>query len=241
VLACDLVRQNNWRWLNATDPRVIELSDLLQRLPIHPLAVRSAKFRNHNSVSRKTTDIATQHPAYAGPATYGNKLDGAVLSEFLNNPRVVIALAETLRASVAASVAAYEMPDLDLDDEDVREGGLLERRHLARERDAGLRRRKIDAARLGGGHVTCEACGFDFARTYGKRGADFIECHHRVPLHVSGPTTSALRDLVLLCSNCHRMIHHRQPWLTFEELQTLVRAQADHAASANGSGGRERA
>jgi hypothetical protein len=36
VLACDLVAQNGWRQLDAGDPRVRELSGLLQRMSMHP-------------------------------------------------------------------------------------------------------------------------------------------------------------------------------------------------------------
>jgi 5-methylcytosine-specific restriction protein A len=36
VLACDLVAQNAWRQLDANDPRVRELSDMLQRMSMHP-------------------------------------------------------------------------------------------------------------------------------------------------------------------------------------------------------------
>lgn len=36
ILACDLVMQNQWHYMDAHDPQVIELSRLLQTLPIHP-------------------------------------------------------------------------------------------------------------------------------------------------------------------------------------------------------------
>jgi hypothetical protein len=49
------------------------------------------------------------------------------------------------------------------------------------------------------------------------------ECHHVVPLHVSGATTTKLADLAILCANCHRMIHRGDPWLTPDELRDLVR------------------
>ena len=31
-----------------------------------------------------------------------------------------------------------------------------------------------------------------------------------------------LVDLVLLCSNCHRMVHRKKPWLNLEELMELI-------------------
>ena len=58
VLACDLVVQNGWRGLAENRPEVIELSRLLQTLPLHPLDARLPDFRNPNGVARKSFDIA---------------------------------------------------------------------------------------------------------------------------------------------------------------------------------------
>ncbi|MGQ5225085.1 HNH endonuclease [Streptomyces sp. yara] len=108
------------------------------------------------------------------------------------------------------------------DDYSAREGRLLIRRHRSRERDQRLRKRKIDAALRQGHGLACEACGFDFEATYGVRGAGYIECHHVVPLHEVGEGRTKLRDLALICSNCHRMIHRKAPWPTPEELRRLI-------------------
>ena len=61
----------------------------------------------------------------------------------------------------------------------------------------------------------------DFKDKYGKRGEDFIECHHINPISLGEKKTS-LSDLVLLCSNCHRMIHKKQPWLELHELIEII-------------------
>ena len=50
---------------------------------------------------------------------------------------------------------------------------------------------------------------------YGALGDGFIECHHAValPTLITAQKTK-LEDLVFVCSNCHRMIHRKRPWLT---------------------------
>ena len=69
------------------------------------------------------------------------------------------------------------------------------------------------------GKLACEACGFDFAVRYGKLSADYIECHHVVPISQIAPgARTRVSDLALLCSNCHRMVHLRRPWLAVAEL-----------------------
>jgi 5-methylcytosine-specific restriction enzyme A len=74
---------------------------------------------------------------------------------------------------------------------------------------------------------TCQACNFDFRRTYGDWGADFIEAHHLTPLHSykeSEPIRlNPLTDFAVLCANCHRMVHRkRDQWLTIDELRALM-------------------
>ena len=51
-------------------PVVIELSQTLRSLPIHPIEIRGSTFRNPNGVGRKLADIHTHRPGYSGKPTY---------------------------------------------------------------------------------------------------------------------------------------------------------------------------
>ncbi|MBF6144211.1 HNH endonuclease [Nocardia nova] len=236
ILACDLVVRNGLRQLEDTDARVVELSGILQLLPIHPHDLRSDTFRNPNGVARKTADIASQRPGYPGRPTNGGLTDRIVLQDFLEDPDRMHAIARSLReAAIAGEFKHLPVPQTDdygtdelddgITDATAKEGRLLRRWHYARERDRGLRDKKIAAFLRHNERVFCEVCQFDFEEVYGERGARFVECHHVVPLHVSGDTTTKLDDLILLCSNCHRMIHRTSPWLTPGELRALVESQ----------------
>ena len=103
------------------------------------------------------------------------------------------------------------------------EGKLLTRFHLVRERNPRLVKRKKERVLKSTGRLACEACEFDFAEAYGDRGKGFIECHHtRAVSDLKPGTATSLKDLVLLCSNCHRMVHLRQPWLSMKDLVRLL-------------------
>lgn len=227
VLACDLVVQSGWQQLGADNPEVIELSQLLQKMDIHPLEVRGDKFRNPNGVGRKTADIATARPGYQGGKTNGGRRTEEVVAEFLDKPEAMHALAVSLRSSLAVG----ELPDLPrevgYENESELEGRYLLRLHAYRERNPALRRKKINSILAAGGALACEVCEFDFAQRYGERGRGYIECHHVEPLHVGGEKARSVKDLALLCSNCHRMIHTKPPWPTPAELRELIRRQAD--------------
>ncbi|MEY9214573.1 HNH endonuclease [Thermobifida halotolerans] len=225
VLACALVEQNGRRELREHDPATVELSRLLQRLPIHPPSVRSGVFRSPGSVSRKTTDLATRYPGYWGKPTRGSKKDQEVVNAFVEAPEQMLATAARIRENALTGRLHKLLPVLDeVEPEEVSaaEGRLLYLIHRTRERDPKLRKAKIRQTRTAGRPVACEVCGFDFGRTYGQRGADYIECHHIVPLHHIGESVTRLEDLALLCSNCHRMIHRTRPWLTPGELKEIV-------------------
>jgi 5-methylcytosine-specific restriction protein A len=127
-------------------------------------------------------------------------------------------------ASIMPTLNATEpFVALDVDDHPgAEEGGVLLGVHLRRERDPKLKRDKIEDTKRRGVAIACDACGFDFHRTYGERGFEYIECHHRTPLGVTGKVRTQLADLALICSNCHRMIHRRQEWITVEELRLLI-------------------
>ncbi|MCX5086912.1 HNH endonuclease [Streptomyces sp. NBC_00401] len=225
ILACHLVMANGWRGLDANDRQVVELSDLLQLLPLHAEADRNEKFRNPNGVARKTFDIATRHPDYQGKATNGGATDVLVLHEFLARPEAMTKTAQLIRLGIASGELQTPPPsDGDEDDDEygAPEGRLLMRRHRARERNKGLRKRKIESVLRRGHSLACEACGFDFEAVYGDRGAGYIECHHVIPLHMAGEGRTRLSDLALICANCHRMIHRRAPWPTPEELKAAI-------------------
>ncbi|MEU6079027.1 HNH endonuclease [Streptomyces sp. NPDC047108] len=232
ILACDVVAKNDWNWLDAEDPRIGELSHLLQLLGAYPEEARSTTYRNRNGAARKSADIATSHPGYQGKPTKGGQLDQEVLQDFLDRPAEMAQAAALLREGLKHGTLQPALPqDSDDGEDDVSapEGRVLYRRHRTRERNRGLRKKKIAAVLKSGGTLACEACGFDFEAVYGERGKGYIECHHVVPLHEAGEGNTKLSDLALICSNCHRMIHRSAPWPTPQELGTIIHTDSHPA------------
>ena len=74
------------------------------------------------------------------------------------------------------------------------------------------------------GNLCCEVCGFDFEARYGEMGEGYIECHHIKPIsQYTEEDTTTIDDLVLVCSNCHRMLHRKRPWIGKDELKDVLR------------------
>lgn len=105
----------------------------------------------------------------------------------------------------------------------VNEGNKLIKEHFFIERDLKIIKAKKAQVLNYKGALKCEACNFDYSSTYGIRGHNYIEVHHKKPIseYKAGNITK-LSDLAVLCSSCHRMIHRCQPWLTINELKNII-------------------
>lgn len=70
----------------------------------------------------------------------------------------------------------------------------------------------------------CYACGFDFKKKYGEIGKNFIEVHHAIQVSDMGENyvVDPIKDMYPLCSNCHSMIHRKNPPYTINELKTII-------------------
>ncbi|UJV43210.1 HNH endonuclease [Streptomyces sp. AMCC400023] len=223
LLACALVVENGWRELRPADKRVQNLSKILRKLPLHEGAAADPKFRSPGSVSRKTGDIVTARAGYHGVTTKGGQLTREVVAHFTERTDEMLASAQALHVGVT-SPKTVRIPAQEDELSWAREGQLLRRWALYRERNKPLRDRKIQTA-LEEGSLRCEVCSFDFTAAYGELGDGYIEVHHRLPLHISGVTETQIADLALLCANCHRMCHRSfrgESWRTPAALQRQI-------------------
>lgn len=110
------------------------------------------------------------------------------------------------------------------DDEAFSEGKEKLHQHIFRERNPKLiKLAKQKFKNEHNGRLYCEICEFDFVDKYGELGDGFIEAHHAKPVSkmVDGEKTN-INDIVMLCSNCHSMIHRRKPWIGKDELKLLL-------------------
>jgi 5-methylcytosine-specific restriction endonuclease McrA len=108
--------------------------------------------------------------------------------------------------------------------------------HLDRERNQTLvRKKKKHAASL-----DCEVCGFSFGRIYDRIASDYCEVHQLSPLsEVEQPTQTRMEDLAILCANCHRVVHLRNPPYTLDEVRRMLttRTQTESNQGAAGDPG----
>lgn len=226
LLALEVADRREWRAGNKTTPDFVALSRLLRAVNLPGVSTIDETFRSPSSVSLKVSNLVGANRNVPG-GMRDSKREIALVEHFLRYRESSLADAVALRARLASADVDLNARASGWDEEELSvatEGGADYVITLRRERSAPLRQAKIRDVERRGGPIACEACAFDFYRQYGDLGESYIEVHHRTPLHVSGVTESALADLALLCSNCHRMVH-RRGWISVESISALVRSR----------------
>lgn len=227
ILALDLYSRMESGKMNKSHPDIIELSEILNRLPIHDVRPDKAKFRNPSGVNMKLNNFKAFDPSYSGKGlTRGSKLDEKVFNEFESDTERLHKLAKRIRAvseDLDLSTQLYLIGEDNDENIEVNEGAVIYKLHKYRERDTKIVKKKKELEFIRLGKLPCEACMFDFYQKYGELGYKYIECHHRTPLsEMSTFTKTTLRDLALVCSNCHRMLHRKVDTMSVEGLKIIL-------------------
>ena len=231
ILALDLYFSLTRGSIDKNNPKIIELSKILNALPLFPERPDEEKFRNANGVTLKLSNFLSFDPNYAGKGmSSGSILDKLVFEEFYNKREQLSFIANSIKEIAKNEELKNKIYSIEDDEQtktdSVMEGQVLYKLHKVRERDPFIITRKKEQAFSLYGKLCCEACVFEFENFYGEIGKGFIECHHKIPLyHLNISSKTTLEDLSLVCSNCHRMIHRSKISLTVEDLKSIVKYQ----------------
>ena len=132
-------------------------------------------------------------------------------------------LALTFRGGLEPSAETHDEDDHE---SDARGGSVIEtrryrlHRRIERSSNAGKEAKKHHGTQ-------CKACGLEFVEMYGALGDGYIEAHHLRPLSTLEEGVpielDPVKDLTVLCANCHRMIHRLDDPSDLEGLRNRIR------------------
>jgi 5-methylcytosine-specific restriction protein A len=220
ILALELYFRLDHRKLTSTNEEIVELSHILNQLPIHKGEPHDSTFRNPSGVAMKLSNFLHLDENYDGAGLHrGSKLDKAIWDEFSFQRELLSQTASSILRNYSEVV---NIPEEIEQEEEFKEGKVLTRLHKLRERNRKVVEKKKKAVLEANGALKCEVCSFDFYEVYGDIGMGFAECHHIVPLfEIKAEKASRLEDLAIVCANCHRMLHKNYP-MTISELRSIV-------------------
>ncbi|AHG65491.1 HNH endonuclease domain-containing protein [Advenella mimigardefordensis DPN7] len=230
ILALDLYMQHRESLPTKKAPEIAELSALLNQLGIILGRRHTDTYRNSEGVYMKLMNFRRLDPEYTYDGkkglTRGNSDEVRVWALFAHDPRRLSEVAIFIRNGISEASGKDTKISYseELEIEEAEEGKVATRVHRYRERD----RRLVDTAKARAlrehGRLFCTVCGFDFSKHYGEVGSGIIDVHHTKPIHTMQPgEKTKVADLVVLCSNCHRIIHSKRPWLTVDEIKSAIK------------------
>lgn len=239
ILALDLYMKQRNAPLKKEADEITELSLVLNQFGVAIGQRNSGTYRNTNGVYMKLMNFRRFDPSYTADGKTGlkrgNKDEALVWEQFSGNLAGLAQVAHFIRSGIADTSAGIDIsgPD-ETDIAEAEEGKVATRTHRFRERD----RRLVEAAKAMAlrehGRLFCVACDFDFSERYGDAGSGIIDVHHTKPVHTMLPgENTKVVDLVLLCANCHRVVHSKRRWLTVEQVKAALTVKSMQGESCN--------
>lgn len=201
ILALELYQNSPGKVPSSNDHRVKELSTLLRSFPFHDNFAKNDTFRNSDGVAFKLQNL--KDAATGKGLKNTSKTDQTVWKEFGHNPPLVKKIATDIKSGlelIAEEPAKYNS------NFEYNEGSVIYRIHARRERSIELRN-KFLGKRKKTGELTCELCGHQALHIPSEYRESVFEIHHLNPLNNTGKTKNTLKDLALVCANCHRVLH----------------------------------
>ncbi|MCP9751309.1 HNH endonuclease [Ferruginibacter sp. HRS2-29] len=232
ILALDLYFSPNRGSIDKKNPKVIEVSKIINKLPIFSIRPDAEKFRNANGVTMKLSNFLKFDETYTGKGMKNtSKLDEEVFKEFVDQRDKLHSIASEIRKVALDENIKLKIYQIEDDEEtindSVMEGQVLYKLHKVRERDKKIVQEKKKQSMIDG-KLYCEACEFEYQSKYGELGTGFIECHHKMPLfNIQISRKTRLDDLALVCADCHRMLHRRIDTLSIENLKYILNTTND--------------
>lgn len=206
ILALDVLYSNGGIAPQPESCEIWQLSELLHRLPIHPVATRKKDFRTPTGVQAQISRYQHRYANMVGAMFY--KVD----DEFESRHDELHEIAEAIRRNVAAFESTLFGDPLE--DNGFPEGILLGHLHrIIETRDSAVLTPE----------KRCDICQIDTTDIYPG-------CPNLMRMHLTVPVTeldAARRyraaDFIAVCPNCHAALHQRRPWLTKERCGELLR------------------
>jgi len=229
ILALDLYFSKDRGVIDDKNKKIIEVSKIINKLPLFSDRPDKEKFRNANEVTLKLANFLHFDPSYKGKGMKGGSaLDRKVFNEYYSQREKLRSIANEIKKISDDPSLKDKLYSIEEDEQtrgdSVQEGEILYKLHKVRERDSKIIKNKKEQVLNLTGKLACEACIFEFENYYGDIGKGFIECHHKTPLaNFKVAAQTRLHDLALVCSNCHRMLHRRIDTITVEDLRMMIK------------------
>jgi len=212
ILTLDVILFSGKEHFNPNSESVIELSRLLNELPIHSQAYRTSNFRNPIGISDQINGF--KRKLYSDKKTFNvGNIFFEIYDEYQNNIEQIHRIAESIKANkeyfdnylFGNTIETYKFP----------EGALLGHLHRMVETRDGARIHKSKV---------CDVCHLDLCEIYKPVDEGLLEAHLTVSVtETDGKAKYRQVDFITVCPTCHALLHRYRPWVGKQNCSDILR------------------
>lgn len=214
ILALDVFFSSRNKSFSMNNPEIIELSELLNRLPMVPFSKRSDTFRNIAGVSRQLATLnwglTNNKKAPIGKIFY------EIYHAFRDSPEKLNKIAQAIRRCVGL-VGDISFAD-ETEVEGFCEGALLAHLHRYLEIKHG--------GQLSAEIKRCYICSVKPQQVYhgSAKINNILEAHLLIPPEDYGSEIEPKdKDFIVVCPNCHKVLHNVRPWIEKVNVNSILK------------------
>lgn len=222
ILALDLYFKMDYGQMHGTNPDIIQLSKDLRSLNIHTDIPNKENFRSVNSVALKLANLKKSDQNFKGKGMRdGGKLEKEIWNQYHRHRDTLKKEADLIRQlylKQEKKTAIPAEPKINY------KSDFLFQIHKSRETDPLIIKLKKEEVLSHSKSLKCSVCGFDSVSFYGELGNDLMEIHYNKELK-NKPTleTVELKDLIIVCSNCHKALDKNFGLIEATDLKKIIR------------------
>jgi len=191
---------------------IVEQSNLLNELPIHPMEKRSASFRNPTGISKQINTLKRS----LRKNIRNNNVGYILYQLYEENQNQLEPIHELVNAIKRNKVYFQNHIYSDkIEANGFPEGVLLGHLHCSLE----IRDSKSIT------HDTeCNVCCLNLSEIYKPVNGSLMQLHLIVPItELDYKKTYKLNEFITVCPNCHAVLHRFRPWATKETIGKILR------------------
>jgi len=213
ILGLDVLLSNDSATLTEDNAAIVDLSHLLNRLPIISKDKREVRFRNPAGVRRQLLTFAWSLKKDTKASHVGRQFY-MVFREYKDTLGELRCIAQAIRRCESA-IQLMQYGDA-VETEGFPEGAILS--HVHRNTEARF------TEKCGEALTECEVCGIRPKGIYtGMSGSSILGKHLLVPPADFDPAAKLIAaDFITVCPNCHRALHLTRPWRRRQDCEGIL-------------------
>lgn len=213
ILGLDVLFSQNCQRIHKANPALIELSQLLNRLPIIPQSDRYDAFRNPVGVSSMLRNFWSSLKKPKQKFIVGDMFF-IVYNEYKDNLNELHRIAQAIRRCESATLS-MQFGDIS-EANGFPEGAILS--HIHRTIEGKYTEKCRDTL------TECEVCGLRPTGIYvGMGNGSILGKHFLVPPTELDPEAKQnAADFITVCPNCHQALHIIRPWRGRKDCESIL-------------------